>query len=336
MTDGNNQINPAEKRRRIPLAEMVAEETGPAQAGAARLILSAKIAILAALLIALNWWQFSTLVGKWLHDSNWSHGFLIPLFSLYLLFNRRHELFSAPRRTCLWGLAIMVLAIAMEILAVHPIRNLWLRQASMVGIVFGLVLYLCGPRVMLVAWLPIVYFLLAIPIPEILYTRIAVPLQELAAKCSGGILDLVGVEIEVTASALSIVSRGGVEHTLTVAEACSGVRSLMAFVALSVAMAYIEDRPFWQRMVMVFASVPIAVACNIIRVTMTCTMYVIDKPELGQDFMHTFMGLVLLAPALLLLILLGWLMRGLYVDVEEEDDEEDVPAGGMAAEGTDR
>lgn len=292
-----------------------------------------KMAILAALFVAMNYWQFQILVRKWRHDPDWSHGFLIPLFSLYVLYSRRDELLSAPRRINLWGLAIMIVGVLLTVYSFGVLGNDWTFQLSMILVLFGMVLYLAGWRVMRVAWVPIVYLALAMPIPQILYGQIAVPLQGLAATSSGFLLRLFGVEISVTVLNLRITSISGEVYGLTVAEACSGVRSLMAFVALSVAMAYVEDRPNWQRLVLVLAGVPIAVVCNILRVTLTSAMYVHDRPELGTDFMHEFMGIVLLIPALLLLVLLSRLMRSVYIEEDVEDGADEADTQAPIAEG---
>ena len=314
MSDRIGQPDTARVQPSRSLADLVGDTEGP------RLLSISsttwiKILILAGLFAAVNYWQFRYLVLKWLDDANWSHGFLIPLFSLYLLYARRAELLGARRRVSLWGLPIMILGILFTIAGffVTP----YVSQLSMLIVVFGLVLYLAGGGVMRVAWVPIAYLVLAVPIPAMIYERIAVPLQGLAAKSSGLILRIFGAEVQVTALNLRITSLSGEVHPLLVAEACSGVRSLMAFVALSVAIAYIEDRPLWQRIVLILAGIPIAVVCNIIRVTLTSTMYVVDKPEFGQDIMHKFMGMVLLIPALLLLLLLNKLLHSMYVEEEE-------------------
>jgi len=124
-----------------------------------------------------------------------------------------------------------------------------------------------------------------------------------------------------------------------VAEACSGMRLLMAFFALGVATAYLEMRPIWQRIVLVTAALPIAVLCNVLRVTITCSMYYIDQPELGQGVLHNFAGMLMLIPAFGMLWVLGWLLNRLFVDVEEEEDDqaEMTPSAGPAgAEGQGR
>ncbi len=303
------------------LADLVAQPVLSAEQEQSGKTIWAKIAIIAALFAWMNWWQFEILWDKW-DDPNWSHGFIIPLFSLYLLYARREELFSAERRVCIWGLPLVILSILVILAGVVFIGTYWVCEMGMVMLLFGLVWYLAGPKVLRFTWLPILFLAFAMPIPTMAYNMIAYPLQNLAALCSTVLLRLCGVTINVTASNMVITSISGVEHPLTVAEACSGVRSLMAYLALGVAWSYLEDRPIWQRVILVGAAIPIAIFCNVIRVTITCTMFVIDKQELGEKFMHTFTGMLMLAPALLMFWGLGKLMSSLFVEVDEESDEE--------------
>ena len=185
-----------------------------------------------------------------------------------------------------------------------------------------LVLYLGGMTLIRITWLPIFYLAFALPISPMLYERIAFRLQNLAAAWSTIILRVLGVSISVTASHLTVTGMSGEKYGLTVAEACSGVRSLVAYLALGVAWAYLENRPIWQRVVLVLAAAPIAILCNILRVTITCSAYVIDRPELGQKFMHTFAGLVMLGPALVMFWALGKLLQKVFVEVEVEDEDD--------------
>jgi len=281
-----------------------------------------RVGVIAFLLCGLNFWQFRRLLALWRIDPNWSHGMLIPLFSAYLIYTRWDQLVSAKRRVCIWGLPIFVISLFVLVLSFYPLGVNWFCQLSMIPMLMGIVLYLAGPSVLKITWVPIAYLLLAIPIPDIIYQNIAYPLQELAAQSTTIILQLCNVSIDVNASRLSITSISGQIHPLQVVEACSGVRSLMAFVALSTAMAYIDDRPVWQRLVLIFSSLPITILCNILRVTATATMFVIDQPELGQDFMHTFMGMALLVPAFLMLLGLSWMMNNMFEDDEDDDEDE--------------
>ncbi|MHC4982482.1 MAG: exosortase/archaeosortase family protein, partial [Planctomycetota bacterium] len=199
-------------------------------------------------------------------------------------------------------------------------------QVNMALLIFGLVLYLAGPQMAKVTWLPIFFLVFAVPIPGTIYLRIAGPLQELAARGSGLALRIFDVEkVVVTGSHIRFTTVSGEPEALTVAEACAGMRLLMAFLALGVVMAYVAERALWQRIVLVAAAIPIAVLCNVIRVTITSTMFVWDRPELGQGFMHKFAGMVMLIPALVMLWLLGLLLQSLFVEVG--DDEKDNESG---------
>jgi exosortase len=326
MSDDLRQDPSAGKTAGSSLAEMVAVLPRPSFAQSFPPATLLKIATLAVLVCAVNYWQFPVLVGIWLSDPNWTHGFLIPLFSAYLIYSRRDELLAAKRRTCLLGLPVMLLALVFIILGFHPIGTYWISHVNMTLLLFGLVLYLAGPEVIRVTWLPIFYLALAMPIPDLLYSRVAVPLQELAAQGATILLQLFGVEMDATASSLQIRGLSGHEYGLTVAEACSGMRSLMAYVALGVAWAYLEYRPLWHRVILVAATVPIAVFINVVRVTITCTMYVVDRPELGEDFMHSVVGMMMLVPAMLLFWLLNWLLSSLFVEEDEPQQPGEVKA----------
>jgi exosortase len=309
------------------LAEMVTEAAVPTFGQSFPPATCAKVVVLAILFVWLNWFQLPALGISWM-KADWSHGPLIPLFSLYLLYARRDELLAAPRQTCLWGLPILLWGIFQVLVGVYPLQNLWISHLGMVPIIFGLVLYLGGRKVIRVTWLPIVFLVFAMPISSNLYEQIARPLQNLAASASQVILHACGVQITVEASSLTIVSVNGRVHPLLVAEACSGMRMLVAFLALGVAMAYLDDRPVWQRVTLVLMAIPIAILCNVLRVVITGTMFVLDRPDMGEGFMHTFTGILMLPPALLLLWGLSRLLRALFVDEDEDEDQdgEDQPA----------
>jgi exosortase len=292
-------------------------------------------AALAALLLGVHYSHLTLMVQRWMHDVNWAHGFLIPLFSIFLIYARWPELSAARRRVCLWGLPVMLVGIAAEVLSHLMLRVPWAVQLSSTIVAFGVVLYLAGPSVARIAWLPIFYLAFAMPMPERLYQDIALPLQNFAAKVSGIILHAFGVHLTVTASNMDIITISGQVKELTVAEACSGVRSLMAFGALAVAMAFVTNRPVWYRVIVALAAVPVAIACNVLRVTATCTMFVVDKPELGSDFMHEFMGLAMLVPAFVLLWLLGKVLDWMVSDVEEEPAPEPAVSGAEPSQDTD-
>ncbi len=318
MTDDLQNVQTAERWRKESLADMIAVSDEPSLRQSFPLQTLIKVLLLVGIVVAMNYRQFPLLIRKWMDDQNWSHGFIIPLFSLWLVYARRNELVSVRRRVCLWGLPVLLAACVLQILACW-IQNPWSCQVSMVLVVFALVFYLAGVKMIRIAWLPILFLLFALPIPDIIYGRIAFPLQNLAALGSGIILNLFGGNVEVSASYMNVQTIGGKWEPLAIEEACSGMRLLMAFMALSVAMAYLENRPLWQRAFVVLTGVPVAIFCNVVRVTITGAMFIWEKPAFGQKFMHEFTGMLMLIPAFVLLWLVGKLLGALYVEEDEEE-----------------
>lgn len=315
-TDHNSLAKP----RSASLTELVAAPALPPEHTRLGTDVYVKIAILGALFVAINWWQFKLLGLTWYNDENWQHGWAIPLFSLYLVYARREQLLTAPRRGCLWGMPIILAGILMEVVGFYPLGVGYVQNLGMLFLLFGLVLYVAGPQVIKVTWLPIWYLLLAMPLPPMLYADLALPLQNIAAKCSTLFLQIFGINIYSISSSLHVTSRTGVDHGLEVAEACSGIKSLVGFLALGVAMAYLSDRMKWQRIVLVLAVLPVVVFWNIIRVSITVTMYYIDRPELGQKAMHSITGILIWVPVALTLWGISWVLNRVYV---EEDDSQD-------------
>jgi exosortase len=331
MTQSSINPTPDQPRR---LADLIqAQELPRAQALGALTL--AKVAVLVTLLVGLNWWQFGLLLPKW-YEPNWSHSSLIPLFSLFLVFQRRSEFLLAPRRVCLWGLPIVILGIVLSLArmlgGVLP-GAIYVSHVSILIVAIGLVLYLAGPRMAKLAWLPIFFLLFAIPIPDNFYTRLASPLQDFAAKASAAIMSLLGVGISAIGSSLRVETVAGSSapyHDLEVVEACSGVRSLMMYMALGVAWAYLESRPAWQKIVLVLSAIPIAMVTNVARICITCEMNHIDKPRLGEGFMHEATGIIMLIPAALLFWLLSWILGKMMVETDEDEPSDDSPANVQA------
>jgi exosortase len=321
-TDAQSELRTHEKSSR--LADLVVEEE---VANTIPPLAWLKAAVIGMLICGFYYDELVNMSRKFLADSNTSHGFILPLFSLYMLYTWRHRLYSAERRVCLWGLGVVLLAVVIRAAGVLWIHNNWITQLTLPLLIWGTVLYLAGPRIAWIAIVPVALLVLGVPLPDRLYNMIALPLQNFAARMSAGLLTLFGANIQQTQSFLKVQSINDPTkwHPLQVAEACSGMRSLMAFVAMGLIVAYIEDRRPWQRVVLLLAGVPIAVVINVIRVTVTSAMFWIDQREFGEKFMHTAIGMILLIPGLLLLFLLGRVLNAVYVEEEVEDDDESSP-----------
>ncbi len=281
-----------------------------------------KIAIVSGLMIATFW---HNLVRLWLKtnpfsgEPNWRHSVLIPLIGLYYLYVNRDDLIATPVRTAWSGLGILLFGLFVFAFAVWPGQNDWLKDLGMAITLFGVVALLCGWRVMRIAWFPIVFLICAFPWPELVYSYIASPLQRLAASVAVGTLRFTGVTAMNAGTKIIIVGRDG-PHTLNVAEACAGLRSLMTFISLGGAVAFLwSNRQLWQKILITASAIPIAVFCNVMRVTGQGYIDLWKGHEWSEGFAHQFVGIVMLAPGFLMILLTGWVLDKLFIEEVDEN-----------------
>ncbi len=304
--------------------------------------------IVAGLLGLLFRGEIERIVGLWVTDPSWSHGFLIPLFSLYFIHQRRDSILSLeyvrdpladvlarhrpPRldtgQTCPCYLGLVLLLVTLVFYTfnvISPAGYAYFRPVSLILAIGSVVLFLGGWRLLSQTWLPIAFLIFAVPLPRRYYVGLTIPMRRIAASVATALLNMVnGLEAGSSGVVIDIVYKGRhLEPPLDVAEACSGMRLLMAFLALGVAMAYLHYRPLWQRIVLVASTIPIAIFCNIVRVTLTGFIYVLVDPKYTQGVYHDTLGLAMLPLAFALYGFLAWFMSSLFVD-EEQANRQDV------------
>ena len=317
----------------------------------------AKIVLLAALLGFLFRSEIERIVHLWITDPSWSHGFLIPLFSLYFIHQKKGRILDlefirdplielvrgrrptrlAPGQTRANYLGLVLLLAVLAFYAfnvVSPAGYAYLRPISMIAAVGAVVLFLGGWRLVRYTWLPIAFLIFAVPLPRRYYVALTMPMRHLSATVATALLNLVGgLEATVSGVIIDVAYKGQrLEPALNVAEACSGMRLLMAFLALGVAMAYLHDRPIWQRIVLLLSTGPIAVLCNIVRVTVTGFLYVLVGQEYTQGIYHDALGLAMLPLAFALYGALAWFMSSLFIE-EGEAAGPEVIVGRRRADG---
>jgi exosortase len=279
-----------------------------------------RITIIGALLYSLFHNEIWGIVYQWLTDSSWSHGFLIPLFSLYFLNQSKQDILNTRARPNYLGFVLLVFVILFYVFnIVSPAGYGYFRQISMVGALGAVVLFLGGWPILRYTWLPVAYLLFAVPLPEG-YLRLAtIPMRRWAAIAATAMLNFIpNLEATTSGVIINIIYKGKhFEPGLDVAEACSGMRLLMAFFALGVAMAYLHYRPAWQRLVLLASTVPIAILCNIIRVIITGFIYVLIDPQYSQGIYHDMLGMAMLPLAFGLYGALAWFMSNLFMDSAE-------------------
>jgi len=275
-----------------------------------------RIAVVAILLAVLFRTQLRWIVRTWNNDPSWSHGYLIPLFSLYFLNQRKREILTLQPRPSVFGLVLLVACLVFFVLNVTQFRIAYFERLTPLPTLAAVILFLGGWRLLRHTWLPVAFLLFAIPLPVRLYKGITIPMRLIASDVARWVLDLVpGLDAGGTGVVIDVVYRGQVmDPSLNVAEACSGIRLLMAFVALGVAMAYLHPRPVIQRIILLISTIPIAILCNIIRVTITGLIYVLWDPRYAQGRYHDMLGLAMLPVAFALYGALAWYMNHLFID----------------------
>jgi len=288
-----------------------------------------KILIIVGLFCFLFRNEIAGIVSRWLTDSSWSHGFLIPFFSLYFINQKRREILRSALdeefRPNYLGLVFLIFGILFYPFNIVHLQYGYLRSVDMIATLGAIVLFLGGWQLIKYTWLPIAFLIFAVPLPERYYRELTIPMRQWAAKVASGLLDMVP-ELEAAAGGvvIDVFYKGEpLEPALDVAEACSGMRLLMAFLALGVAMAYLHYRPLWQRIILLASTVPIAILCNIVRVTFTGFIYVLINPKYAQGIYHDMLGLAMLPLAFGFYGALAWFMSSLFID-ESDMVTEDI------------
>jgi exosortase len=257
-------------------------------------------------LLLLGWLYSSILlhlVKQWWGDPNFSHGFFVPLFSLYVVWRNRERLRAIPSRPSAWGLPILVFALSVLVLGVMG-AELFLSRISLLFVIAGLVIFFFGWEMFRAVLFPWAFLILMIPIPTLLFSEITFPLQMLASKVAAFTLPLAGVPVLREGNVINLPAM-----PLEVAEACSGIRSLLSLTTLAIIYGYLMESRTWVRVVLAIAAVPIAVFANSFRIFGTGLLVQYWDPEKAQGFFHLFSGWLIFVVSLTMLFLLHWCLR---------------------------
>lgn len=243
------------------------------------------------------------LVSDWYEFPDFSHGFLIPFFAGFLLWDKRKEI-AGVRLAPTWaGLPIVILALLELLLGVFG-ADLFLQRTSFVLLVVGVVWTLLGREMLSCIKFPLLVTLLAIPLPTIVYNKITFPLQLFASSLASSLLPLAGVPVLREGNVIQLPVM-----QLEVAEACSGIRSLMSLFTVAVIYGYFLEKKTWKRWFLAASAIPIAVAANVFRIfgTGLCVQY--WDPSKAVGFFHEFSGWLMFVVSLVLLYLVHSAMK---------------------------
>lgn len=277
------QVQPAPGRRALALPAGV-----PAAAGLLTAVLFAVLFARPAALLARDWWS----------NPEAGHGLLLAPLALWFAWKEGIAPDARPNRGL--GLALIAAAVLFRWVA-DLAAELFVMRGSMVLGAAGLVVWLYGVRQLRRWWLPFALFALSIPLPELILSRVALPLQFMASTIGAALLRWREIPVMLTGNVIRIPG-----HELFVAEACSGLRSLTALVSLGVLLGAIALRKPLSRVLLLAAVLPVAILLNGVRVFLTGFLVYFVDPELGRGFMHLTEGMLVFIVAFAILGAVAW------------------------------
>ena len=261
-----------------------------------------KFAIIIACLSILYFRVVRGLVADWINLPDFSHGFLIPLVSFYFIYERRKELSVLSPSGSWTGFVLLVFGIFLLLLG-NLATEYFTMRFSLLLVIGGIILFLLGKDYFKSLLFPLAFLIFMIPIPSILMDRITFPMQLFASKVAASALYLTGIPVLREGNVMLLANT-----SLEVAEACSGIRSLISLLALSVVFAYISQKATWKRVLLVLSTLPIAIIANAARVSGTGILAHYYGDKVAQGFFHGFSGWILFVVAFVCLFLIGALL----------------------------
>lgn len=313
------------------------------------------LAIFAAILFA-----YAAVLAKlgyhWWTDENYSHGLLIPLIILYILWTQRErfkqETFQASRFV---GGSLILIGLT-ALFAGTAGAELFIQRISLVLVLVGAVLFLWGRRLLRLVLVPLALLVLAIPIPAIIFNQIAFPLQLFASRCAVWSMRLFDIPVLRQGNVIELMPLNAFEtKKLEVVEACSGIRSLMTLLTLAVVFAYFthprngspngrrngrksqwfRSYGFWRSAIIVASAIPIAIVTNALRVSGTGILAHYYGTQVADGFFHSFSGWVIYIVAFMLLFMVGWILdrfRPKKNGIGSDEDPEEQKGGVVTAQ----
>jgi exosortase len=262
-----------------------------------------QIAALGGLLLWLYWTTLTHLVSQWWHDPNFSHGFFVPLFAGFVILQERARLKTIKRQPSWSGLVLLFFGLCVLILGQMG-AEIFLSRFSLLIVLAGLIVLFLGWSFFRAVLFPWAFLILMIPIPAIIFNQITFPLQIFASKIASNVLPLLGVPVLREGNVIVLPA-----IILEVAEACSGIRSLMSLTTLALIYGYLVEEKISLRAVLALAALPIAVIANSLRVVVTGLLVQYWNPEKALGFFHEFQGWLMFVASIGMLYLLHHAFR---------------------------
>jgi exosortase len=270
------------------------------------------ISIFAALILLLYGSILKALILDWWTDPNYGHGFLVPVFSAFVLWRERQRLAQTKIKPANFGLVVMLGAIGILLIGSLG-AELFSTRCSLLILLGGIVLFLAGWSMLRAVFFPLSFLVLMIPIPVLIYNQITFPLQLMASRFATFWLQLINVPVLREGNLIILPN-----YTLEVVDACSGIRSLTTLITLAIAYGYLVESQRWIRWLLVIIMFPIAIVSNSIRIFGAGLLTYHFGKNMAEGFFHEFSGWVIFVAALLLMFGCHWLLRKITAAGKEQ------------------
>jgi len=243
------------------------------------------------------------MLDRWWNDEYYGHGFLIPIISGYLIYLLRDHVATLPRERQAWGLPVIAAGVLLHVVATLTGVNFPSGFAFIITL-YGIVMWLWGWPVAKALAFPVFYLCFMVPVARLLVDQFAQPLQLFSANFGAGFATAIGIPTEQDGTTIRIP-----EYTFEVAIACSGLKSSIAMTALGTLYAYMVEAPLWKRLVLVVASIPVALFANGSRIALTLVLGRIFGSKAAEGFFHSLSGMFVFVFALIGLFAIGSILK---------------------------
>ena len=278
-------------------------------------IVSVLLAMLAV--TVLSYWSISAnIFREWQRSDDYSAGQLVPLIALFLVWHERKTLRKCLLRPCWWGIALLILAQAARFYGLVFMYESGVRY-SMALTLAGLVLMVAGWQVFRSVFWILLFLFLMFPLPGRIHNLLNGPLQRMSTTGSVFLLEAFGVRISRQGNVMTLNE----DIPMAVAEACSGLRMLIAFIIVTAFIAYMVKRSRLQKAVLLISSIPVAVMCNILRICVTAVLFLLVSAEAAEKFFHDFAGLAMMPAAVFIIFSELWLLDKLIIPEPDTKQE---------------
>lgn len=274
--------------------------------------LSWQFVVLGALGVWLYWTTVLGLVSQWWKDPNFSHGFFVPLFSAYIVWQEKDRLARILPKPSWFGLIPIVVGLAVLIVG-RMGAELFLDRSSLLLVLAGVIIVFSGWNLFRALFFPWAFLALMIPIPTLIFNQVTFPLQLLASQVAAAVLPLFGVPVLREGNVINLPAM-----PLEVAEACSGIRSLMSLLTLAIIYGYFLEKRVWVRWLLALAAIPITVLANDVRIVGTGLLVQYWNPAAAEGYFHASWGWLVFVVSLVMLYALHAFVRIVFPDKGEE------------------